>query len=301
MRSTHRGCTHRLRSPSVIAECPCQCHGQGSAFATCDIEGGCGHLHPPDRRCASGVTCVRREREETGDGSIRWVGARLTEAEGLCLPCVNRIGHTIGYLPADVVELTMLISADSAAAEEMVSSSRDLPVPIRLGVETLRAEIDFELQYWAEIVAAEVNMVWDAEKAERSRLAVRVQKAAGFLKLRVDTLVKLGPQERSAWDKDGQPIRDEWGDREVVECSGLDGALYLLDLHRRVYRVAGRTKLVHRLTPACPWCDQRTLVRHNGSDMVECESCGKQIDERHYNWFVIVTVAEEKRRQEAAA
>src|SRR2546425_995885 len=59
MRSTHRGCTHRLRSPSVIAECPCQCHGQGSAFATCDIEGGCGHLHPPDRRCASGVTCVR--------------------------------------------------------------------------------------------------------------------------------------------------------------------------------------------------------------------------------------------------
>src|SRR2546421_13032499 len=31
----------RLRSPSVIAECPCQCHGQGSAFATCDIEGGC--------------------------------------------------------------------------------------------------------------------------------------------------------------------------------------------------------------------------------------------------------------------
>ena len=72
-------------------------------------------------------------------------------------------------------------------------------------------------------------------------------------------------------------------------------------LHHRVRLVAGRTKLVHRLTPACPWCDQTTLVRYNGSTHVECENCRKMIDEKHYSWFVTVLVNEEKRRQQDAA
>jgi ribosomal protein L37AE/L43A len=75
--------------------------------------------------------------------------------------------------------------------------------------------------------------------------------------------------------------------------TGLQAGLHLDNLHRRVRRVAGRTKLVHRLTPACPWCDARSLVRHNGSDQVECESCGKIIEQRHYSWFVKTLCAQE--------
>lgn len=192
----------------------------------------------------------------------------------------------------------MLIGAGGGGGDEFVSSSRDLPVPIRLGVEALRSAIDFELGYWAEIVAAESDVEWDVAQLQ---LYARTQKAALFLFDRVDTLVALGPQERSAWTWEGEPLRDPWGDREMVEISGLDGALRLGQLHHRVRLVAGRTKLVHRLTPACPWCDQTTLVRYNGSTHVECENCRKMIDERHYSWFVTVLVNEEKRRQRDAA
>src|SRR5206468_1930878 len=116
-----------------------------------------------------------------------------------------------------------------SGATETVSSSHELPVPIRLGVEALRAEIDYELQYWAEIVAATLGSDWDSNTAEHSRLAVRVQRAAIYLALRMDTLIALPPQERCVWDEHGEPVRDPWGDRETMHRSGLDGALRLLE------------------------------------------------------------------------
>ena len=299
MRATHGMVLVCSYTPAVPSICECRCHGQG-VYGACSIEGGCGHLHAEDRRCVSGPACVKRERANPDDGT-RWLGALLVQPEGMCPACITSVGHTIGYLPYDVGELTALIAADGVSGGEIVSSSRELPVPIRLGVEALRAEIDFELQYWAEIVAAETDAEWDSAKIARYRQQDRVQRAADFLSLRVDTLVKIVPQERCAWTMDGEPMRDDAGDREVIELSGLDGALRMLELHRRVYSVAGRTKLVHRLTPACPWCDQRTLVRHNGSDVVECESCDKKIDEKHFRWFVAVLVREEARRQKEAA
>jgi len=196
-----------------------------------------------------------------------------------------------------VVELSMLIGAAGAGDGEFVSSTRELPVPIRLGIEALRADIDFELCFWAEVIADLQGAEWDP----RQRLYARTQKAAVFLADRVEALLVLGPQQRSAWTREGEPLRDDWGDREMVELSGLEAVLRFDELHRRVKRVAGRTKLVHRLTPACPWCDYKTLVRHNGSTHVECETCHRQIDEKHYNWFVEVTIREEKRRQAEAA
>jgi len=215
----------------------------------------------------------------------------------MCPACVTRLGYTIRQLQLDVVELSMLIGATGSGGDEIVSSTRELPVPIRLGVEALRSEIDFELQYWSEIVCAELGGEWDPVGL---RLHVRARKAAEFLADTVDTLIKLGPQERSAWTLEGEPRRDSWGDREMESMTGMDGGLRLAELHHRVRLVAGRTKLVHRLTPACPWCDQTTLVRHNGSTHVECENCRKIIEEKHYNWFVAITIAEEKRRQAVA-
>jgi len=204
------------------------------------------------------------------------------------------MASTIKQLALDVVELSMLIGATGAGGDEFVSSTRDLPVPIRLGIEALRSDIDFELGFWSEIIADAQGVEWDVSQLA---LFVRTQKAAIFLAERVDAFVALGPQERSAWTREGEPMRDPWGDREVIEMSGLEGALRLSTLHHRVRQVSGRTKLVHRLTPACPWCDQTTLVRYNGTEHVECESCGKLIEEKYYNWFVAVLVREEERRQ----
>ena len=60
----------------------------------------------------------------------------------------------------------------------------------------------------------------------------------------VALLLALGPQERTAWTPEGEPVRDGGGDRETVERTGLDGALKLFALHHWVRQVAGRTVLV---------------------------------------------------------
>lgn len=232
-----------------------------------------------ERRCAGSARCVHRERRPAA-GRDQWVGALLTTAEGLCGGCTTRTVRSIQGLPQDVIELTVLIGATGSAGllDVAVARSRELPVPIRLGVEALRSDIDSEVHYWATVIG------W-SDPVQR-QLPVRVHRAASFLADRVDTLLQLGPHERAAWTRDGEQLCDFRGGREAIALTGLEGALRLVELHQRVRRVAGRTKLVHRLTPACPWCDQRALVRHNGSDIVECESCGKQIEERHYDWFV---------------
>lgn len=77
--------------------------------------------------------------------------------------------------------------------------------------------------------------------------------------------------------------------------NGIDGALRLVDLHQRARMATGRDRLVHRLTPACPYCDHSALVRHNGASNVTCESCGKMIPEKHYDWFVATVIKEQQR------
>lgn len=81
----------------------------------------------------------------------------------------------------------------------------------------------------------------------------------------------------------------------MVKIDGIAGALRFVELRRRVRVAAGRSDLVHRLTPACPWCDQRSLVRHNGSSHVACEACDKIIPEKHYDWFVATVIREQSR------
>lgn len=218
------------------------------------------------RRCGSSGRCVDRERVDT-----RWEGAQLSSATGLCPRCVHRLRRTLRALPMDVLELNQLVAATGTDHRSKVSGSRELPVPIRLGIVELRANLVTEVWFWAEVVSAAtgsaLRITWPREQVDL--LALRTKAAADFLEIRIADL--LG--------------------EEVIE--GLAGALVLQELHHRVRRVAGRTKLVHRLTPACPWCDARALVRHNGSDRVECEGCGKDIDEKHYSWFVKTLVAQE--------
>ena len=237
-----------------------------------------------ERRCGAGGRCANRERK---DSPLRWVGMLLTTAAGLCEGCVRRVSTALGTAAADVEELGELIGATGSGQGAKVSFSRELPTPLRLGVDALRTEIDFECSYWAMILG------W--QPTGPTRIYVRVNRASTHLFHRIDELLELGPHERQAWDLDG--TRTVGG--QVY--TGIQGALRFVDLHNRVRRVAGRTDLVHRLTPACPFCDHRALVRHNGSSHVECESCLKPIAERHYDWFVAVTIAEEERRRRLTA
>lgn len=206
----------------------------------------------------------------------------LSTTSGLCEGCQRRVTTALGTAAADVDELSELIGASGCGQGAKVTRSREVPTPLRLGVEALRAEIDFECTHWAMILG------W--APAGPMRISMRVNRASTYLFHRTGELLELGSHERPAWDLDGTRTPG------VQVYTGLQGALRFVDLHGRVRRVAGRSDLVHRLTPACPFCDQRALVRRNGASHVECESCLKPIAERHYDWFVAVVVSEEERR-----
>lgn len=180
--------------------------------------------------------------------------------------------------------LTELIAVSGSWGEgAKVNRSRELPTPILLGIESLRAEIDFEVQFWAECLGQET--------VTAMRLPARVDRAVRWIRPRIDQFLVLGPQLRTTWTVEGEPAREVTGERHVTETTGLAGALHLMALHGRVRFVAGRTKLGHRLAAACAHCGQKALVRYDGSDQVECESCGNGFDAKHYDWFARVTAA----------
>lgn len=282
----------------------CDCHSHGGDYP-CSVPGGCGHLHA----------------EKDG-----WLGAQILTRDGLCRICTDHVSQAIRHLPLDVAELTVLMAANGASSNTgKIRSTPTPPIPIRVGIEALRAEIDDELQCWAEPVAERLGIDWDTDARHHSRLGHRVQAAARLLAAAVPTLLVLGAQEQPAWTADGRPAlsvdlesdpgpaawaileRDmTWPYRPIRATSvrsGIDGALHLMELHRQVFAAAGRTKLVHRLTGPCPWCGQRTLTRENGASQVVCESgrCrGREVPERYYDWLAAVVAAEEKRQKAAA-
>lgn len=288
--------------------CPCACHS--TYDGACSIPGGCGsvgcdyaaHSGASERRCGRGDHCQDREPQRDVDGrhTGTWLPRRIDTARGLCDTCTRTVTYALHHLTGDVVELTMLMARPTINMGLLVASSPELPVPIRLGLEALRAEIDSELQAWAEPVAEVLGVDWNTSAMQRSRLAVRVQRAAHLLANAPDVLLALGEQEHPAW-ADGEPVWDHnLGCQDTTIRDGVAGALDLLNLHRRAYAAAGRTKLVHRLPTPCPWCDYLTLIRHNGADEVTCENCHKVIEEKHYSWFVAVLVREQQRPTVAA-
>lgn len=203
----------------------------------------------------------------------RVVGTLLLNDLDICDACVTHVRTAISQLPADVDELDSLIGAGSGPAGEYVNGSRDLPVPIRLGVEALRTAIDSELRFWAEIALGD-RYVYHA------RMSARVHAYAGALARALETLIRLPAVERPMWSAEGRQTF------ELDEQTGLDGALHLLELHKRVALVSGRTELVHRLTPACPECQRQSLIMKNGSDVAECEHCSKKLPPERYSWIV---------------
>ncbi|MBP2370243.1 hypothetical protein [Pseudonocardia parietis] len=231
------------------------------------------------------------------------MGAGIQTPDGLCATCVRFAAHAITHLKGDVAELTMLIGRGGGAGGDKITQTREAPIPIRLGVEALRAEIDDQVQTWAELVAERLGIDWDTQTARRSRMGPRVTRAVDLLVNAVDTLVALPPQELLAW-QDGEPVWDHELDcQDTAVMDGVDAALHLSHLHWRAYRIAGRTKLVHRLLPRCEHCGQRTLVREDGDEDARCESdrCrGRRIPGGRLNWLVMATTAVEQAARDGA-
>ncbi|MGZ6852487.1 MAG: hypothetical protein ACXVGC_00230 [Mycobacteriaceae bacterium] len=62
---------------------------------------------------------------------------------------------------------------------------------------------------------------------------------------------------------------------------------------RSLTRLTGMDRLTHRIKTPCPTCNQRTLIREDGSDRVECRNrdCGRIWREGEFDWMAHVAVS----------
>lgn len=225
---------------------------------------------PVPHRCRRGPRCTDRER--LGDGTI--LGALIPAADGLCPACTRHTEQAIVELPTDYVELDLLLGKTSTTGAPLVSGTRELPVPIRLNVEAVQAAIVHEVWCWAESVAEVMRIGWDSYDTGHSRPGFRVQRAARLLAGATSVLLALRDVVHIGWDTE-EPA--------AVERDGITGALLLLDLHHQTRRVAGRTRLVHRLPAPCPRCWFSALERPDGDDIITCTNCARRYTWDEYN------------------
>lgn len=220
-------------------------------------------ISPDEHRCYRGSRCVDAERtENTRRGRL------IVAAAGLCPSCERVTETAIRELPADYVQLHRMIGKVKRVGSDLVSGSRELPVPLALDVEALLAEIVHESTCWAESVSEVIGADVDTQSLRGYRDAVLVQFAAEHLADHLTVFLALRDVVHLGW-ADGQ--------RTTTERHGHEGAIALLALHHRVRSYTGQTRLTHRLPAPCPRCERLTLQRHDGDDLVECATCAHRM------------------------
>lgn len=80
----------------------------------------------------------------------------------------------------------------------------------------------------------------------------------------------------------------QWGqERELIEMSGLDIALELVELHNQTRAELGKTRLRHRYPMPCPRCGNR-VGRDDGETIITCDdrtTCRSTWTEREYKFL----------------
>jgi hypothetical protein len=84
--------------------------------------------------------------------------------------------------------------------------------------------------------------------------------------------------------------------RELIDITGVDIALDIIELHNRARAELGKTRLRHRYAMPCPRCAGR-VGRDDGTTVVDCDSCKASWTEREYK-FLAGLIADEGKTME---
>lgn len=243
--------------------------------------------------------CVRADRcadAVTVDG-VR-VGAAVNTTAGLCVVCERHVQRAIESLPRDYTALSLVLGKGDGGAGEIVTSSRELPIPIRGEIDELQREMVDVAETWAEAVLDAAGVPLDTQAMRDSRPGFVLDQCSAAVASRMSVLLALRdvghlewvagyPYEAPIrcigghWSAEGGRcgelhVRTVWRDgyQEPVESSGVDGALRLLSLHHRARKLLALDRRVFRLPEACPACSVAALEHPDGSDAVDCRQCG---------------------------
>jgi ribosomal protein S14 len=246
----------------------------------------------PDFACRRADQCSQREalRDEVTGDHLGFVGAQLSSVDGLCGVCEDQVKNALLHLPGDVAELSALVGKPlSQALTERVSSNGPGPtLPLREHLFALSELIDHETSSWAASLAHEIDLEWSTLSAHRSRIGHRVKLACGILRTWLPAFLELGPTEHRArslgvrrTDGHDEEVATRYGDDYFITRDGLQGAIVLLDLHEKAWRVAQRhTSAVHVAFP-CRRCGHKALYRELGKGDAQCRHCFHEVSEKH--------------------
>lgn len=252
----------------------CTCHT--GPYAVCSVSGGCGHTHSS-------------------------IGARLgtttKNPHRLCTKCERMTTSAIWDLSTDYISLCSARRHGMTGNwTDVVSTTREIPIPFNLTFDTLAAQILHETLVFAEPVAEAVGIDWDRRivpqahcrygKLPRYREEEIFLRACRLLTNAISAFLMLPVMDYRMWVD---------GDLVFMELDGATAALRLLALHRAAQSAIGTTRLVRRVWSPCPACKSHSLVRETGRDGVYCTTaeCHKQYSELDYERLTLITVAEQ--------
>lgn len=260
-------CAHAERI-ELPAACSCDCH-LGPHYV-CSIDGGCGHLHRD-------VPTL--------------VGTRIESPYGLCSACELVTADGITNLPHDYVSLRLAqFRGLSPGLGEVVTGTRELPLPISLTFSTLAEQIEVTTTAFAEPVAERLGIDWDRSTTppHASRYGpqprytgpVLLDRSARLLANSTTTLASLPAWEYRLWGEDG------WA---LVDVTGPEAAMILLSLHHATRATLGLTRAHTMMQAECPYCETQSLMKPAGRDLIQCQLCSRWFTEKDYEqWSLFV-------------
>jgi hypothetical protein len=234
------------------------------------------------RRCRRGDRCADARTHTTtlpdGTTGRARLPAWSTEDGDLCHVDTTHVLRAVEQLPRDYLELGLLLGKTGGSHSAPTGGTRDLPVPLRLGVLTLQEAIVTELAIWAGPVAELDGFSF----TETGRPEHRVRYASGWIVGRWPSLLSVPPIDVARLDGREERLSGR-NAATLTEEDGVDGALGLLALHERVEQVEGRTHRAHQLWSPCPRCQTLALRREEGSPHVVCQRCGHLMNMDQYD------------------
>lgn len=265
--------------------------------------------------CGAGYEQGMCANETCGRRNDEGVWERTAATRAFCDKCEHSIRDVLRDLPGLYARLHVALGGGGASGEK-VSGSRELPVPIRLGVEELIDDVEWTVFGWEDVLREALRgppaaaVIGNRVVARTTRLVTPsdadVRECAWVWGL--DGWAATEAVRRGEWRSARTPT--QWSRRRGVRfaesCGWLadrvtpllasDGGetagLEFLALASRCQAALGTGRLVHRLPAPCPSCDLKALQREDGKDAVRCTSCRREWSPVEYERLVLVLASE---------
>lgn len=201
----------------------------------------------------------------------------------LCQPCLATADRDIPLLTHDYRDLEQLLPKPISQWDDgMPGHTADAPIPLRLDVEALQAEIWWLATTWAEILT-DRHHLHDPPNPVRHGHAV--QWAVRILAPRTEALARIPPVQLVSYPRADPDTAVRFRSVQLSYIPGAQGLLDLSRAHQRARHMLGLTEPVYTLPGYCQArsCGRPALRVDNGGDTVWCERCGAAMTRDDYD------------------